>query len=223
MSLFAGDGIRSHYYIYCDSDGNLCSGAPSNWGAAGGTSFATPIFAGIQALIAQKTGQSWGNPSAIFYQLAAKEYGASGNRKCSATKGNKAASSCVSYDLEEGDNDVDCTGPMTVTCLRGNIASYRLQTPNTKSPTPREGVGILRLESARQTLRTCLRHGRPAPIERNCTSPTTHEASASLFHCAFHGRSTGIKLVPLAGLEPARCRQQQILSLPRLPFRHRGT
>src|SRR6185437_2720891 len=29
-------------------------------------------------------------------------------------------------------------------------------------------------------------------------------------------------MVPLAGLEPARCRQQQILSLPRLPFRHRG-
>ena len=100
-----------HYHIYCDSDGNLCSGAPSNWGAAGGTSFATPIFAGIQALIAQKTGQSWGNPNAIFYQLAAKEYGASGNRKCSATKRNKAASSCVFYDVEEGDNDVDCTGP----------------------------------------------------------------------------------------------------------------
>ena len=29
--------------------------------------------------------------------------------------------------------------------------------------------------------------------------------------------------MPLAGLEPARCCQQQILSLPRLPFRHRGT
>jgi subtilase family serine protease len=111
MSLFAGNGIWGHYYIYCDSYGDLCSGAPSNWGAAGGTSFATPIFAGIQALIAQKTGQSWGNPNAIFYQLAAKEYGASGNKKCSATKGNKAASSCVFYDVEEGDNDVDCTGP----------------------------------------------------------------------------------------------------------------
>ena len=30
-------------------------------------------------------------------------------------------------------------------------------------------------------------------------------------------------MVPLAGLEPARPCRQQILSLPRLPFRHRGT
>src|SRR4051812_21596712 len=30
------------------------------------------------------------------------------------------------------------------------------------------------------------------------------------------------KVVPLAGLEPARPCGQQILSLPRLPFRHRG-
>ena len=29
-------------------------------------------------------------------------------------------------------------------------------------------------------------------------------------------------LMPAAGLEPARCCQQQILSLPRLPFRHAG-
>ena len=28
--------------------------------------------------------------------------------------------------------------------------------------------------------------------------------------------------LPVAGLEPARCCQQQILSLPRLPFRHAG-
>jgi hypothetical protein len=32
-----------------------------------------------------------------------------------------------------------------------------------------------------------------------------------------------IFLVPQAGLEPARPCEQQILSLPRLPFRHWGT
>ncbi len=110
VSLFAGNGIWSHYYIYCDSDGDLCSGAPSNWGTAGGTSFSTPIMAGVQALVAQKTGQSWGNPNPIFYRLAQAEYGATGNRKCSATKGNKTATDCVFYDVMEGDNNVDCTG-----------------------------------------------------------------------------------------------------------------
>ena len=34
--------------------------------------------------------------------------------------------------------------------------------------------------------------------------------------------STQAGLVPLEGLEPPRPRGQQILSLPRLPFRHRG-
>ena len=35
-----------------------------------------------------------------------------------------------------------------------------------------------------------------------------------LSHCVF--------LVPGKGLEPPRCYQQKILSLPRLPFRHPG-
>jgi subtilase family serine protease len=111
VSLFAGNGIWSHFYIYCDSDGSLCSGAPSNWGTAGGTSFSTPIMAGVQALIAQKTGQSWGNPNVTYYALAANEYGATGNANCNSKKGRKAASSCVFYDVTQGDNDIDCKGP----------------------------------------------------------------------------------------------------------------
>jgi subtilase family serine protease len=110
VSLFAGNGIWSHFYIYCDSDGNLCSGTPSNWGTAGGTSFSTPIMAGVQALINQRTGESWGNPNITYYTLAAKEYGATGNDRCNSSKGRKAASSCVFYDVTKGDNDIDCTG-----------------------------------------------------------------------------------------------------------------
>jgi subtilase family serine protease len=110
ISLFAGNGIWSHYYIYCDSDGSLCSGAPSNWGAAGGTSFSTPILAGVQALIAQKTGQSWGNPDPVLYRLARAEYGADGNRLCNATRGKRIGSACIFHDVEEGDDDIDCTG-----------------------------------------------------------------------------------------------------------------
>jgi subtilase family serine protease len=110
VSLFAGNGIWSHYYIYCDSDGNLCSGAPSNWGTAGGTSFSTPIMAGVQALINQKTGESWGNPNVMYYDLAAQEYGATGSKECNSTRGKRIASSCVFYDVTQGENDVDCTG-----------------------------------------------------------------------------------------------------------------
>lgn len=38
----------------------------------------------------------------------------------------------------------------------------------------------------------------------------------------FFKRIQAIILVPKAGLEPARCRQQRILSPPRLPFHHFG-
>ena len=67
-------------------------------------------MAGVQALINQRTGESWGNPNITYYALAGKEYGATGNDKCNSSKGRKAASSCVFYDVTKGDNDIDCTG-----------------------------------------------------------------------------------------------------------------
>ena len=39
--------------------------------------------------------------------------------------------------------------------------------------------------------------------------------------CKYHYLQ-GFSLMPAVGLEPTRCCQQQILSLPRLPFRHAG-
>jgi hypothetical protein len=47
---------------------------PSAWSGAGGTSFASPIMAGIQALINQKAGGPQGNPAPVYYQLAAEEF-----------------------------------------------------------------------------------------------------------------------------------------------------
>ena len=110
VSLFAANGVWSHYYLFCDSDGGGCSGAPDNWDGAGGTSFSSPIMAGVQALVDQKTGSSQGNPNTTLYALAATEYGQNGDKKCDSTKGNKAKSSCVFYDVTEGDMDVNCTG-----------------------------------------------------------------------------------------------------------------
>jgi subtilase family serine protease len=121
VSLFAGNGIWRHFYVFCWSDpdyyGNEngggadpCTGAPEGWSGAGGTSFASPIMAGIQALVNQKTGSSQGNPNPVYYSLAAAEYGADGSTSCNSTLGNTVASSCVFYDVTLGDMDVDCTG-----------------------------------------------------------------------------------------------------------------
>jgi hypothetical protein len=96
VSLFAANGLWSHYYPVCYTDslwgGVPCTGTPDTWSGAGGTSFASPIMAGIQALVNQKTGDRQGNPNPVYYSLAAKEYGTSGNSACNSTLGNQVAS-----------------------------------------------------------------------------------------------------------------------------------
>ncbi|HKF43430.1 MAG TPA: hypothetical protein VKG01_10040 [Thermoanaerobaculia bacterium] len=114
VSLFAADGLWSHYYVFCWSDisngGAPCTGDPSSWSGAGGTSFSAPILAGIQALVNQKTGARQGNPNPVYYQLAATEYGSTGSSDCNSANGNGVAVNCIFYDVSQGDMDVNCTG-----------------------------------------------------------------------------------------------------------------
>jgi len=112
VSLFAANGIWGHYYIFCYSDPNgggvPCTGSPANWVGAGGTSFSSPIMAGIQLLVNQATNSTWGNPNTVYYQLANGEYGSGGNASCNSTLGNGTSSSCIFYDVTLGDMDTDC-------------------------------------------------------------------------------------------------------------------
>ena len=93
VSLFAATGTWGHYYIFCDSDtehyGSRCIGSPGGWSGAGGTSFASPIMAGIQSLVNQSTASRQGNPAPTYYALAANEYGSAGNSACNSTFGQR--------------------------------------------------------------------------------------------------------------------------------------
>jgi subtilase family serine protease len=112
VSLFAANGIWGHWYVFCYSDdGFSCSGAPDTWAGAGGTSFASPIMAAIQALVNQYTGSRQGNPNPTYYTLANIEYGVSGSSACNSTLGRGVASSCIFYDVTKGDMDLPCSGP----------------------------------------------------------------------------------------------------------------
>jgi len=122
VSLFAANGVFGHYYVFCysqpanlpdgsPSGGVPCTGNPENWSGAGGTSFAAPIVAGVQALVNQSTGQPQGNPNYVYYALAKQEYGGTGNNSCNSTLGNASDASCTFHDVTEGDNDVNCVGP----------------------------------------------------------------------------------------------------------------
>lgn len=129
VSLFAANGIWGHYYIYCFSDlnngGSPCNQSPANWAAAGGTSFASPIMAGIQALVVQKWGRQ-GNPNPVLYKMAKSEYGSKGTSSCKSSLGKNVGSSCVFYDVTVGDMDDNCTGSHN--CYRPSGANGVLST-----------------------------------------------------------------------------------------------
>ena len=112
VSLFAANGVWGHYYVVCWTDtangGAPCSGPPSGWAGAGGTSFSSPILAGMQALVNQNTASRWGNPNPYYYALAAAEYGSGGTSVCLSS--NSPSNSCTFYDVTQGDMDVVCAG-----------------------------------------------------------------------------------------------------------------
>jgi subtilase family serine protease len=120
VSLFASNGFWDAYYVTCWSDPNTdpavgggftCTGAPSTWSGFGGTSFTSPIMAGIQALVNQRTKQRWGNPNPVYYALANAEFNFGfGASACNSNTVNKEENLCVFYDITQGDNDVACQG-----------------------------------------------------------------------------------------------------------------
>lgn len=116
VSLFAGDGVWSHYYVVCFSDfsngGSPCDGEPVNWSGAGGTSFASPIMAGFQALINQKMNGAQGNPNPVYYSLASG-----------------SAASEVFHTIATGDISVNCSGQ--INCFGAGFVGRGRSTPTT--------------------------------------------------------------------------------------------
>jgi hypothetical protein len=103
VSLFASSGFVDSFYVICQSD--LFQGAPcskSNLVGLGGTSASSPAFAGLLALVSQKTGSRQGNANHVFYSLAAKQSALN----CNSTSGPAAA--CVFNDVTSGTIAMPC-------------------------------------------------------------------------------------------------------------------
>ncbi len=143
VSLFAANGFWSHAYLVCYSDiannGASCSAPPNLWVALGGTSAATPILAGVQALINQKTGARQGNPNYTLYRLAASEYGAGGSASCDSSLGNQVGANCVFHDVTQGDNVVNCYGPFD--CFGSDANDYGVLSTSSTSNLHAYGAG----------------------------------------------------------------------------------
>jgi subtilase family serine protease len=153
VALFASNGFWGHYYPYCFSDptsgygGATCTDNPSTWSGAGGTSFASPIMAGIQALVNQKNGAQ-GNVAPILYSIGKAEFGAQGNASCSAEANGGPASTCVFNDSQLGDITSACyadgrSGTFNCDILTGATYSIGINsTSNTSlAPTPAGAFG----------------------------------------------------------------------------------
>jgi hypothetical protein len=128
ISFFASAGFYTgSFYIVCEADitdGAYCDQDPQNFDflAVGGTSASSPSFAGIMALVNQKTASRQGNANYVLYKLAAQS-------GASCTSSGTPASTCIFYDITTGTNAMPCddTAPVPVNC---------------GSPGP-EGIGIL--------------------------------------------------------------------------------
>lgn len=101
VSLFASNGFQDTAYAICVQFlAGPCSS--SNFYEVGGTSVSSPSFAGLMALINQKTNSQQGNPNYIFYKLA------SGQSTTSCNSSASPASTCVFNDVTSGTNAMPC-------------------------------------------------------------------------------------------------------------------
>jgi subtilase family serine protease len=115
LSLFAGDGFNRSFYVVCQADllppgYASCDPNAYEWSfvGGGGASASAQVFAGIMALVNQKTGVRQGNANFVLYPLAAKS-GASCTSNATMAPGANT-SSCIFYDVIKGNNSVACVG-----------------------------------------------------------------------------------------------------------------
>src|ERR1700677_2348239 len=122
IAMFASSGYTwAQTLILCDSAfSNMPAGTACDYSNAndvyanfgGGTSFVAPAFAGIMALIDQKSGDRQGQANYVLYPLAAEQYVSYGGKtqpslaNCAAYLGPQALSGCYFHDVSATPNVV---------------------------------------------------------------------------------------------------------------------
>jgi hypothetical protein len=118
ISLMAGSGLWGSFYVFCESDAtpNGVCDVNNALEGAGGTSFGSPIFAGLISMVEQKTQSQQGNVNYVLYKLGAAQYAnAALGQSCSSenvTGGNQ----CMFYDVDQGTNTVPCAFMISPNC-----------------------------------------------------------------------------------------------------------
>jgi subtilase family serine protease len=137
ISLFAGSFGDATWVIVCTSYYPCAPGFSTPMVFSGGTSLASPMFAGIQALVdqglqARGMPVDQGNAAPTLYALAANEYGTATGpapaslATCNADNGATGTSSCVFHNVTRGSISSQCVE------LHGYVGGVleELSTPN---------------------------------------------------------------------------------------------
>jgi len=151
VSMFASNGIWSHFYVFCMSDANE-GGAPCSTtnvndilsAAAGGTSFVAPILAGVQALVVQagipETGASGpvGNAAPVYYELAKLQFETPYLlTTCQSNLGARISSACVFNEITRGNDAVPCVvGTPDCFSSKASTAGYGVLSESTTKEEP---------------------------------------------------------------------------------------
>ena len=143
---------NNSFYITCESDLDIpgdtgcnltnfsseTNGPFHDFQAIGGTSAAAPVFAGIMALVNQKTGQRQGNANVTLYAMAKSETFSSCNSS-DGTSGSATNTTCVFNDITKGNNSVPCAGGST-NCSKTSSGGFGVLASGT-TPSFAAGVG----------------------------------------------------------------------------------
>jgi len=130
VSLFASGGFNNSFYVVCEADAvtapSCKSGGVFHFLGIGGTSASAPSFAGIMALVNQKTGKRQGNANFVLYKLAQMQF--------------QAATACASLPAPNLPNpactfnDVT-TGTIAMPCAKNS--------PNCNPTSGTDTIGVL--------------------------------------------------------------------------------
>ena len=99
--------------------------------SVGGTSAAAPSFAGLMALVVQKTGQRQGNANVRLYQLASSQYASGGASVFhDVTAGNNSVPGVAGFSAVAGYDQATGLGSVDANVMLGNWAGSAVTTPD---------------------------------------------------------------------------------------------
>jgi subtilase family serine protease len=133
----AGNFVWGHAYRLCYSP-VACNGTVQDWLEAEGTSFASPIWAGIQTLVNQYAGGRQGLPTPAYYLLFGLSQNPAG---CNSSRSGGPFVTCIFNDVTQGDNDAPCLAESPNCYAPGGTLGVLSTSTTSYQPAFRAGIG----------------------------------------------------------------------------------